>query len=124
MDGTLRVFDRTASALLQDALEGLCKPHKTLSPKWLYDQRGSELFEQITTLLEYYPTRTEARILRDHADLLSSLVPRGGALVEFGSGASVKTRTLLEDNNSDLEIEIGVLRDRLQQEGIRLDTKL
>lgn len=96
MDGTLRVFDRTASALLQDALEGLCKPHKTLSPKWLYDQRGSELFEQITTLPEYYPTRTEARILRDHADLLSNLVPEGGALVEFGSGASVKTRTLLD----------------------------
>lgn len=82
-------------ALLADALHGLSQPQKTLSPKWFYDRRGSELFEQITDLPEYYPTRTEAAILRDHADRLAGVVPPGGALVELGSGASVKTRTLL-----------------------------
>ncbi|UWR24237.1 L-histidine N(alpha)-methyltransferase [Sulfitobacter sp. S190] len=80
----------------EDALRGLSAPQKVLSPKWLYDARGSALFERITTLPEYYPTRTEAGILRAHAPYLAGLVPPGGALAELGSGASVKTRTLLD----------------------------
>ncbi|WP_299146411.1 L-histidine N(alpha)-methyltransferase [uncultured Tateyamaria sp.] len=84
------------SALLADALAGLAQPQKQLSPKWFYDTRGSELFEEITQLDEYYPTRTEAAILVAHADQLARLVPPGGVLVELGSGASVKTRTLLD----------------------------
>ena len=83
------------SALLTDALAGLRARRKSLPPKWFYDRRGSELFERITRLPEYYPTRTEAAILVGHADRLAGLVPAGGALVELGSGASVKTRTLL-----------------------------
>ncbi|SDZ38736.1 dimethylhistidine N-methyltransferase [Jannaschia faecimaris] len=83
------------SELLTDALAGLRAPQKILSPKWFYDRRGSELFERITELPEYYPTRTEAAILRANADRLADLVPPAGALVELGSGASVKTRTLL-----------------------------
>ena len=90
------MLDREASELLADALAGLSAERKWLSPKWFYDRRGSELFERITELPEYYPTRTEAAILRDHADLLAGVVPEGGALVELGSGASVKTRTLLD----------------------------
>lgn len=82
--------------LLADALVGLGQPQKQLSPKWFYDTRGSELFEEITALAEYYPTRTEAAILTAHADRLAGLVPPGGALVELGSGASVKTRTILD----------------------------
>lgn len=81
--------------LLADALAGLTAPQKHLSPKWFYDRKGSELFEQITEVPEYYPTRTEASILRDYAAHLADLVPPGGTLVELGSGASVKTRTLL-----------------------------
>ncbi|MEL6464391.1 MAG: L-histidine N(alpha)-methyltransferase [Pseudomonadota bacterium] len=83
-------------ALIADALAGLSQRQKTLSPKWLYDHHGSALFEQITQLAEYYPTRTEADILRHNADALAALVPEGGALVELGSGASIKTRTLLD----------------------------
>nr|WP_235962643.1 L-histidine N(alpha)-methyltransferase [Jannaschia marina] len=83
------------SELLADARETLRRPQKALSPKWFYDRRGSELFEEITELPEYYPTRTEAAILKENAARLAGLVPRGGALVELGSGASVKTRTLL-----------------------------
>ncbi len=82
--------------LLEEALVGLRAPQKWLSPKWFYDRRGSELFEAITDLPEYYPTRTEAAILRNHAARLAALVPAGGALVELGSGASVKTRMLLD----------------------------
>ncbi|CTQ50954.1 L-histidine N(alpha)-methyltransferase [Jannaschia donghaensis] len=88
--------DLAANAdLLADAIAGLTAPQKSLPPKWFYDRRGSDLFEQITGLPEYYPTRTEAAILRDHADHLAGVVPPGGALVELGSGASVKTRRLL-----------------------------
>lgn len=85
------------SELLNDALTGLMAPEKSLDPKWLYDNVGSALFEDITTLPEYYLTRTETAILREHADRLAGLVPTGGALVEFGSGASVKTRVLLDN---------------------------
>ncbi len=83
-------------ALLADALAGLSARPKSLPPKWLYDERGSELFERITALPEYHLTRTETEILRDNAGALAGLVPGGGALVELGSGASVKTRLLLE----------------------------
>ncbi|TDL81363.1 L-histidine N(alpha)-methyltransferase [Palleronia sediminis] len=82
--------------LLEDALAGLSAAPKTLSPKWLYDVNGSALFEQITGLPEYYPTRAEASILRDRAATLVGFVPPGGALVELGSGASVKTQLLLD----------------------------
>lgn len=90
------MLDDTHKPLLDDALAGLSQTPKALSPKWFYDHTGSELFEQITELPEYYPTRTEAAILRDNDRLLAGLVPSGGALVELGSGASVKTRTLLD----------------------------
>ncbi|MEM7641213.1 MAG: L-histidine N(alpha)-methyltransferase [Pseudomonadota bacterium] len=98
MDGTplSTILDPTAAELLADAIAGLTAPAKSLSPKWLYDRQGSELFERITTLPEYHLTRIEAAILRDNAATLADCVPGGGALVELGSGASVKTRTLLD----------------------------
>ncbi len=82
--------------ILSDALAGLTARQKYLSPKWFYDRRGSELFEKITGLTEYYPTRTETSVLRDNASALARLVPEGGALVELGSGASIKTQYLLD----------------------------
>ena len=82
--------------LLAHAREGLSATPKRLSPKWLYDARGSALFERITGLPEYDLTRTETAILRECADDLAALVPTGGALAELGSGASVKTRLLLD----------------------------
>ena len=98
MDGVANCtrLSPTAQAMLTDTIVGLSRPEKSLSPKWLYDHRGSALFEQITALPEYDLTRNEARILREHAGTLAGLVPRGGAFIEFGSGASVKTRTLLD----------------------------
>ncbi len=77
-------------------IAALSRPVKSISPKWFYDEAGSELFEQITALDEYYPTRTEAALLASIAPELSAVIPDGAALVEFGSGASAKTRILLD----------------------------
>ncbi len=77
-------------------LEGLSKPKKALPCRFFYDDRGSELFEEITRLPEYYPTRTEAQILRSRAGEMVEGFDEGGVLIEFGSGSSVKTEILLE----------------------------
>jgi dimethylhistidine N-methyltransferase len=76
-------------------LSGLSRPQKSLPCRFFYDARGSELFEEITRLPEYYPTRTEAAILRANATTMAEAVPAGGVLVEFGSGSSLKTEILL-----------------------------
>lgn len=79
----------------QDVIGGLTKNPKSLPPKYFYDDRGSELFEEICQLPEYYPTRTEASILEKYADEIAQLT---GCceLVELGSGSSTKTRLLLD----------------------------
>ncbi len=79
-----------------DVLTGLAKPQKFVPPKYFYDAEGSRLFEAITALAEYYPTRTEVALLRAIAPEIARLISPGAALVEFGSGASVKTRILLD----------------------------
>lgn len=78
-----------------DAVAGLTATPKRLAPKYFYDSAGSDLFERITTLPEYYPTRCELAILRERAGNIARLIPEGAALIEFGSGSSKKTRTLL-----------------------------
>ncbi|MFE2092646.1 L-histidine N(alpha)-methyltransferase [Streptomyces sp. NPDC002596] len=87
--------DATDAALRADVLHGLTRHPKTLPPKWFYDARGSELFEEITRLPEYYPTRAEREILVARA---SGIAAASGAqtLVELGSGSSEKTRYLLD----------------------------
>lgn len=77
-------------------LDGLSRPQKTLPCRFFYDARGSELFEEITRLPEYYPTRTEAAILAACAGEMADGVPDDGVLVEFGSGSSRKTEILLQ----------------------------
>lgn len=78
-----------------DVVRGLTQVPKTLPPRYFYDDRGSQLFEQICELPEYYPTRTEAAILRQYADELVELTGHS-ELVELGSGSSTKTRLLLD----------------------------
>jgi L-histidine N-alpha-methyltransferase len=82
-------------ALRADVLAGLTATPKSLPPKWFYDARGSDLFDRITRLPEYYPTRTERDILRAHAADIAERV-RADTLVELGSGTSEKTRLLLD----------------------------
>ncbi|HEY2160769.1 MAG TPA: L-histidine N(alpha)-methyltransferase [Solirubrobacteraceae bacterium] len=89
------VSDEQERCLADDVLDGLTRPFKELPPKHFYDARGSELFEQICELPEYYPTRTERAILEEQA---SQIVRLSGAaeLVELGSGAADKARILLD----------------------------
>jgi L-histidine N-alpha-methyltransferase len=97
-------------ALRADVRAGLSAAPKWLAPKWFYDARGSELFEQITTLDEYYPTRTERALLRDHAGRIAA-ASGADTLVELGSGSSEKTRLLL-----DALHEVGTLRRYVPQD--------
>jgi L-histidine Nalpha-methyltransferase len=87
--------DHRRAAMAADAESGLTATPKTLPPVWFYDEQGSELFDEITRLPEYYPTRAERAILRTHA---AEIVQMAGAdvLVELGSGTSDKTRLLLD----------------------------
>lgn len=80
----------------RDVIGGLSAPVKNLSPKYFYDATGSELFEAICETLEYYPTRAETGLLTEVAQQIADTIPVGAALVEFGSGASEKTRLLLD----------------------------
>ncbi len=108
--------DSAARALRDDVRNGLAKTPKSLPPKWFYDAVGSDLFDQITRLPEYYPTRAEAQILRVRS---ASIAAASGAdtLVELGSGTSEKTRMLLtamRDNGSlrrfvPFDVDSGVL---------------
>ncbi|MEO5837426.1 MAG: L-histidine N(alpha)-methyltransferase [Acidimicrobiales bacterium] len=82
-------------ALAQDALEGLSATPKVLPPKWFYDAQGSELFDKITRLPEYYPTEAERSILAEQADAIADLSD-ADTLVELGAGSADKTRVLLD----------------------------
>ncbi len=93
----IRLHDQqpSDSDVESEVLEGLTSDPKRLSPKFFYDQRGSELFEQITELPEYYPTRTEIAIMEQRVDEIAERVGPKASLIEFGSGSSTKTRILL-----------------------------
>ena len=87
--------DEERSTFAADVLAGLSASPKRLPPKYFYDDAGSLLFERITELPEYYPTRCEMSILRVHAADICRLIPEGAALIEFGAGAAKKARILL-----------------------------
>ncbi|MCC6777575.1 MAG: L-histidine N(alpha)-methyltransferase [Hyphomicrobiales bacterium] len=83
------------NAFLDDVLEGLSSRPKRLSPKYFYDETGARLFERITELPEYYPTRCELALLRNHGGEIARFFPDRSALIELGSGSSRKVRLLL-----------------------------
>src|SRR5215211_2216423 len=84
------------SGMAADVRAGLTKPFKELSPRYFYDERGSELFEQITELPDYYPTRCEREILQAHSPEICSAAGGPATLIELGSGSATKTRVLLD----------------------------
>lgn len=88
--------DKAVSTFAGDVAEGLSQQPKVLHPKYFYDERGSQLFEEICELPEYYPTRTEQQILQEYAEEMAVLVPSDLDLVELGSGSSIKTQLLIE----------------------------
>ncbi|KOU59033.1 histidyl-tRNA synthetase [Streptomyces sp. MMG1533] len=109
--------DATDAALRSDVLQGLTHTPKTLPPKWFYDAHGSELFEQITELPEYYPTRAEREILVARSGEIAEAT-RARTLVELGSGSSEKTRHLI-DALTDLRtyVPVDVSESALTQAG-------
>ncbi|GGK48864.1 L-histidine N(alpha)-methyltransferase [Nocardia camponoti] len=102
--------DDLTIGLRTDALSGLTATPKTLPPKWFYDARGSELFEQITLLPEYYPTRTERALLARVADEIATAA-HPEVLVELGSGSAVKTRLLLDALTAEGSLKTYVPQD-------------
>ena len=93
---TSRQLQSEEDAFASDVLGGLTATPKRVPPKYFYDETGSHLFDRITELPEYYPTRCEMRILEAHAGEIAKLIPEGAALVEFGSGSNKKARILLK----------------------------
>jgi dimethylhistidine N-methyltransferase len=108
-------YHPSSNSFREDVVEGLGKTQKQLSPKYFYDERGSTLFDEITRLDEYYPTRTEAAIMRDHVDEMAEAIGPNAALVEYGSGSSEKTRILLDRLASELAgyIPVDISREHL-----------
>ena len=92
----LRTLDPQTLAFRDDVLAGLSAPIPAVPARWLYDHRGSELFDAITRLPSYYPTRTEVGIFHSIMPEIAARVPAGSAVIEFGAGSATKTPILLE----------------------------
>ena len=108
---TVAVLDDFARAVVH----GLSLPHKVIPARYFYDFRGSQLFEDITRLPEYYPTRTERSLLERHDDEIARLTGRGRPLVEFGAGAAIKTRLLLAATQAPVYVPIDISGDFLDE---------
>ena len=99
---------------LNEILTGLSLTQKTLSPKFFYDEYGSELFDEITRLPEYYPTVTELGIMQDNIDEIADLIGTQASLIEFGSGSNLKIRLLLQHlRQPAVYVPVDISRDYL-----------
>lgn len=118
-----RSFDPATIGFASDVIEGLTQQPKILLPKYFYDEAGSHLFEQITRLPEYYPTRIELGILRDRANEFAAIVPANAALIEFGAGATTKVRLLLKACDIAAYVPVDISGDFLnaQARALRAD---
>jgi L-histidine N-alpha-methyltransferase len=110
-------------AFRADVLAGLAAPIPAIPARWLYDRRGSELFEEITRLPEYYPTRTEAALLERRSGEIAARVGTGEAVVEFGSGSSAKTPVLLRAVKPAAYVPIDISGDFLRESALALQTE-
>ncbi|MBK5963014.1 L-histidine N(alpha)-methyltransferase [Thiocystis minor] len=115
--GRIRFHDYhpTPADVRAEVLAGLGQSNKRLPPKLFYDQPGSRLFDAITELPEYYPTRTEIGILRDHGAAMADRLGRGCVLIELGSGSSLKIQTLLAALQPRVYVPIDISRDHLRE---------
>ncbi len=110
-------------AFRADVLTGLAERQKAIPARWFYDRAGSELFEHITQLPEYYPTRIETGLLETHGRAIATQVGPGRAVVEFGSGSSVKTPLLLREIDAAAYVPIDISGDFLRQSSEELAVK-
>jgi dimethylhistidine N-methyltransferase len=101
--------------LLHEVVAGLSRQPKVLSPKFFYDERGSRLFDAITELPEYYPTRTEIEILRRHGAEIARHLGHGSALIELGSGSPLKIRVLLDSLQPAIYLPVDISAEHLRR---------
>ncbi|NML95621.1 L-histidine N(alpha)-methyltransferase [Novosphingobium olei] len=106
---------RLDSPFARDVVRGLAQHRKTIPARYFYDMRGSELFEEITQLPEYYPTRTELGLLRDHAADLARFAGRHPTVIEFGAGSATKTPLLLDAVAAQTYVGIDISADFLEE---------
>jgi dimethylhistidine N-methyltransferase len=123
----LRLVERDQSgvdlAFRADVLLGLAQSQKAVPARWFYDDAGSQLFEDITRLPEYYPTRAETAILQERAGEIADLIGPGRAVVEFGSGSSVKTPLLLSAIQPSAYVPLDIAGDFLRASSAALAAK-
>lgn len=108
---------------LEDVVTGLSLARKELPPKYFYDARGSALFEEICTLPEYYPTRAEIALTRQHIAEIARFAGAGSELIEYGSGASTKTRILLEALEPAVYVPVDISESALRGAAALLETE-
>lgn len=111
-------------AFRDDVLAGLSAPIPAISARWLYDRRGSELFDEITRLAAYYPTRTETKLLRGIMPEIAACVPKGAVVVEFGAGSQTKTPLLLEAIAPAAYVPVDISGDYLAESAAELQRRL
>ena len=112
--------DEQAEAFRADVLAGLAAPIPAVPARWLYDRTGSELFDEITRLETYYPTRTETALLQSVMAEVAALIPRGAAVVEFGAGSATKTPMLLRAIAPAAYVPVDISGDYLEQSAAQL----
>ncbi|MDQ3246834.1 MAG: L-histidine N(alpha)-methyltransferase [Pseudomonadota bacterium] len=110
-------------AFRDDVLAGLASAIPAVPARWLYDRRGSELFEEITQLPTYYPTRTETALLKAVMPEIAARVPKGSAVVEFGSGSSAKTPLLLSAIAPAAYVPVDISADFLRDSAEAIDER-
>ena len=111
----LETAERVDPAFREDVLAGLSAPIPAVPARWLYDRRGSELFDEITRLPSYYPTKTETTLLKQILPDVASRVPSGTAIVEFGAGSATKTPLLLEAVRPAVYVPVDISGDYLRE---------
>jgi len=111
----LATLDPQTRAFRDDVLAGLSSPIPAIPARWLYDQRGSELFDDITRLPSYYPTQTETGLLHAVMPEIAARVPSSAAVVEFGAGSATKTPVLLEAIHPAAYVPVDISGDYLEQ---------
>lgn len=110
----------SVNGFAEAVLTGLSQAQKSIPARYLYDQRGSELFEDITRLPEYYPTRCETEILRSCSGDIARLAGRGRVVVEFGSGSATKTPLLLDEVDAAAYVPIDISESFLDESASRI----
>ena len=111
----LEIAERVDPAFREDVLAGLSAAIPAVPARWLYDRRGSELFDEITRLPAYYPTRTETALLKEILPDIATRVPAGTAVVEFGAGSATKTPLLLEAIRPAAYVPVDISGDYLRE---------